>query len=79
MEKKTRKSRVRAWTQLAVGFGILAGLVFGAVPLLQHTAFMETRTKRLDAEGIDTSALFYTEVTQVGDAEIALRRAMRAR
>jgi hypothetical protein len=66
---------VRAWLGLVGLIGLLWVFVFVAVPAAQRLPYMQPTVGALLDSGIEVSALYYTGVEKVAEAEAAMRAA----
>lgn len=70
--------KARGWTALLAWILLLWVFAFVVAPWLQqHSASIQTLSKYIDESGIDAGAIYYTEVDEVGEADLMIRDTFR--
>lgn len=68
----------KKWLTLFGWLALLWFFIFIAAPWLQSkNAFMRQLGNYIEASGIDAGAIYYTEVEEVGEADLAIRNTFR--
>lgn len=71
-----RKSN--GWARLLAWLLLIWAFAFVFAPWLQnHSTVVKTLADYIDASGIDASAIYYTEVEEVGEADLMIRNTFR--
>lgn len=71
-----RKSN--GWARLLAWLLLIWAFAFVFAPWLQnHSAAVRTLADYIDSSGIDASAIYYTEVDEVGEADLMIRDTFR--
>lgn len=68
----------KGWAGLLAWLLLLWAFVFVFAPWLQHqSVWIRTLADYIDSSGIDAGAIYYTEVDEVGDADLMIRDTFR--
>lgn len=68
------KSLARRWMELLAGFGIIALFMFVIGPALRaQSESIDTFASYVDRTGVDTGAIWWSELEEVADAELGAR------
>jgi len=68
----------KKWCQLLLGILLLLFFMFVLGPWLRHTIpSIDQLATYIDESGIDSTAIYYTEVEEVGEADISMRDTLR--
>ena len=65
------------WARFLAGLLVMLIFAFGVIPLLQRLGPVRAVREATRNQGIDASALFYTESDAFSEAEASIRNAMR--
>ena len=68
----------RGWGKLFIWLGLLWAFIFVLAPLLlNNIPALKQLANYIEASGIDAGAIYYTEVEEVGDADLGIRNTFR--
>lgn len=73
--KRTAAAGLRQWFALALSIAILWGAIFVVIPAAQRLPAIAPAVQTLRESGIEVSAIYYTGVEKVAEAEAAMRAA----
>ena len=76
MPSLPRWERLRAWLKLCAGVGVILLVMFWLGPLLLQLPWYDEMSRFIDAEGIRSTAINYTDLETFSSAEFALRQNM---
>jgi hypothetical protein len=74
-ERRNTADPMRAWVELVSILALLWVVMFVAIPAAQRLPYMAPTVGALLDSGIEVSALYYTGVEKVSEAEAAVRAA----
>lgn len=63
------------WLAFLLGVVLVAGFAFGAIPALERLQATKPFVEKMKEADIETGAIYYTGVEQVGEAETYIRHA----
>ncbi len=75
--QKRPSSLIRKWAALFFGFLLVWVFMFVIAPWIQKSPSVKPLAEFIEESGIDASALYYTEVDEVGDAETNIRNTLK--
>ena len=71
-------AKVRRWSKLLAWIVLLWLFAFFIAPWLQnHSSSIQTLSTYIEESGIDAGAIYYTEVEEVGEADLMIRDTFR--
>ena len=76
-QQRRHRSALARWAQLLVGLAAIWAVVFGLCPWLQRVPAVGRFHRHVRQEGIDATALFYTDSAEFPDAETDVRDSLR--
>ena len=68
--------RMVPWLRLGAGIAVILLVMFGIGPLLLQLPWYEEMSRFIEAEGIRSTAIYYTDLETFSNAEFALRQNM---
>lgn len=75
---KRPASKTKGWLGLGLGLLAIWLFVYGLAPWLQrHVESLAVLSEYIRRSGIDATAIYYTEVEEVGEADRAIRNTFR--
>jgi hypothetical protein len=74
-EQRNTRDPMRAWVELLSILALLWVVIFVAIPAAQRLPYIAPAVGALLDSGIEVSALYYTGVEKVSEAEAAVRAA----
>ncbi|MCB2145595.1 MAG: hypothetical protein KQI81_03920 [Deltaproteobacteria bacterium] len=66
--------RMMPWLRLGAGIAVILMVMFGIGPLLLHLTWYKEMSRFIEAEGIRSTAIYYTDLETFSNAEFALRQ-----
>ncbi len=66
----------RRWVRLFMGVGLIWAFMFIVAPRVEKMPAIEPIIRFIEENGIDASALYYTEIEEFFEAEIHMENAM---
>jgi hypothetical protein len=68
---------LQRWISLAFWLLCIWVFVFVLAPMMQNIPAVKILSSYIEESGIDASALYYTEVDEVGESDLAVRNTFR--
>ena len=68
---------LKRWLHLGIWLLCLWLFIFVLAPLMQQIPAVNTLSRYIKESGIDAGALYYTEVDEVGESDLAVRNTLR--
>ena len=62
-----------AWLKLLAGIGVILFFMFVAGPVFQRLPGFVSMAAFIEKEGIRSTAIYYTDIKEFGEAEVSLR------
>jgi len=66
--------KLMPWLRLCAGIAVILIVMFGIGPLLLHLPWFGEMNRFIEAEGIRSTAIYYTDLETFSNAEFALRQ-----
>ena len=66
--------KIIPWLKLCAGIAVILMVMFGIGPLLLHLSWYKEMGRFIEAEGIRSTAIYYTDLETFSNAEFALRQ-----
>ena len=68
------EEKMMPWLRLCAGIAVILMVMFGIGPLLLHLPWYKEMGRFIEAEGIRSTAIYYTDLEAFSNAEFALRQ-----
>lgn len=68
---------LKRWLHLGIWLLCLWLFIFVLAPMMQQIPAINTLSRYITESGIDAGALYYTEVDEVGESDLAVRNTLR--
>ncbi len=73
----SRPQLLKNWLRFVCSVLLIILFMFFLAPWLQKVPSIRTLSRYIEESGIDAGAVYYTEVEEVGDADLAVRNTFR--
>lgn len=71
------ENKLLGWIKLAAAIACLWGFVFWVAPMMQELKTVKTMHDYIEKNGIDASALYYTDSPEFNGADLYVRDALQ--